>query len=83
MGDDGPPTDHDDGAAVRAQVSALLAAAGLEPPDSEIDRLAGLYPGLRRSLDRFHEVDTGDDVTAAVFRAGEVGTDDETGGSKR
>jgi len=54
---------------------ALLAAAGLDPPEDEIDRLAALYPGLRRSLDRFHAVDAGDEVAAAVFRAAETGTD--------
>ena len=63
----------DDGAddSVRERVAALLAAAGLDPPAAEVDRLAGLYPALRRSLDRFHRVDTGDEVTAAVFRAGD------------
>lgn len=50
-------------------VRTLLAAAGLQPPDDEVERLARLYPGLRRSVDRFHEIDTGDEVTAAVFRA--------------
>lgn len=56
----------------RQAVATLLAAAGLSPPPEEVDRLAGLYPGLRRSLDRFHAVDAGDEVTAAVFRAGET-----------
>lgn len=60
-----------DGAA-RATVAALLAGAGLDPPDDEVDRLAALYPGLRRSADRFHAVDVGDEVPAAVFRAEEV-----------
>jgi hypothetical protein len=66
----------EDGGEAREQVVAMLAAAGLDPPEDEVDRLAALYPGLRRSLDRFHAVDAGDEVMAAVFRAAETGTDD-------
>lgn len=61
-------------------VWALLAAAGLSPPDDEVERLAGLYPGLRRTADRFHAIDAGDAVQAAVLRAGVPATasrDDE------
>ncbi len=54
-----------------ATVATLLAAAGLQVPDNEVDRLAQLYPGLRRSMDRMYEVPTGDEVPAALFRAGE------------
>lgn len=94
MGDDGPSAGHDEQQhsdqqhereqadereAARAQVSALLAAAGLEPPPTEVDRLAGLYPGLRRSIDRFHQIDAGDDVTAAVFRAADIVDPDDGG----
>jgi hypothetical protein len=57
-------------------VQALLAASGVTPPDDEVRRLAGLYPALRASVDRFHAVDVGDDVTAAVFGA-DVGADFE------
>lgn len=53
-------------------VATLLAAAGLTVPDNEIQRLADLYPGLRRSVDKMYEIDTGDEVPAAVFRAAEV-----------
>lgn len=53
----------------RVTVVALLGAAGVDPPPEEVDRLAALYPGLRRSLDRYHAIDVGDEVTAAVFRA--------------
>jgi len=67
----------DDDDQVRAEVSALLRAAGVDPPPTEIDRLAGLYPGLRRSLDRFHAVDVGDEVTAAVFRAAPSDADEQ------
>ncbi len=55
-----------------ATVATLLAAAGLEVPDNEVERLAQLYPGLRRSMDRMYDVPTGDEVPAALFRAGEV-----------
>lgn len=55
-----------------ATVATLLAAAGLRVPDNEVERLAQLYPGLRRSMDRMYEVPTGDEVPAALFRAGEV-----------
>ncbi|MGB5758115.1 MAG: hypothetical protein WBM50_14450 [Acidimicrobiales bacterium] len=50
-------------------VQALLDGAGLAPPQEEVERLAGLYPGLRKTVDRIHQVDVGDEVTAAVFRA--------------
>lgn len=55
-----------------ATVATLLAAAGLQVPDNEVERLAQLYPGLRRSMDRMYEVPTGDEVPAALFRAGEA-----------
>ncbi len=51
------------------EVGVLLAAAGLDPPEEEVERLAGLYPGLRRSVDRFHAVETADEVTAAPVGA--------------
>ncbi len=50
-------------------VRALLDGAGLAPPEDEVERLAGLYPGLRKTIERFHQVDVGDEVAAAVFRA--------------
>jgi hypothetical protein len=55
-------------------VRVLLNAAGLNPPAAEVERLAKLYPGLRRSVDRFYDIEVGDEVPAAVFRAadGEV-----------
>lgn len=59
-------------------VRALLAAAGLDIPDDEVGRLAHLYPGLRRSVDRYYEVPVGDEVTAAVFRA----DDEDLGGGR-
>jgi hypothetical protein len=53
-------------------VTILLAAAGLAVPQGEIERLAQLYPGLRRSVDRLYEIDTADEVPAAIFRAAEI-----------
>ena len=50
-------------------VRALLGGAGLVPPEDEVERLAELYPGIRRSIERFYAVDVGDEVMAAVFRA--------------
>lgn len=56
-------------------VDALLHAAGLDVPEDERSRLAGLYPALRRSADRFYEVEVGDEVPSAIFRAGDVVVD--------
>ncbi len=56
---------------VEATVRVLLSEAGITVPDEELARLAQLYPALRHSVDRFHEVATGDEVTAALFRADE------------
>ena len=52
-------------------VRTMLAAAGLVIPDDEVERLARLYPGLRRSVDRYYDVPVGDEVMASVFRAAE------------
>ncbi len=54
---------------VEATVGVLLTEAGITVPDEELARLAQLYPALRRSINRFYDIDTGDEVTAAVFRA--------------
>ncbi|MFT4597474.1 MAG: hypothetical protein ACI9TF_001723 [Paracrocinitomix sp.] len=59
-------------------VRALLAAAGLDIPEDEVGRLAQMYPGLRRSVDRYYDVPVLDEVTAAVFRA-----DDQDLGGER
>jgi hypothetical protein len=53
-------------------VRVLLEAAGIAVPDDEIGRLARLYPGLRRSVERYYAVETGDETAASVFRAGEA-----------
>lgn len=61
--------DRDDEDGAETAVRVLLAEAGLAPPAEEVARLAQLYPGLRRTVDRFHEIDAGDEVPAAVYRA--------------
>jgi hypothetical protein len=62
-------------------VAALLAAAGLSVPGPEVERLAELYPALRRSMDRMYEIDTGDELPASLFRAAEgTGTTTESVG---
>lgn len=55
----------------RTTVDVLLAAAGIDVPAPERDRLARLYPGLRASADRFHRIDVGDGVQAGIHRPGE------------
>jgi len=57
-------------------VRALLTAAGFAVPDDEVERLAQLYPGLRKSVDRYYQVAVGDEVTAAVYRADESSAGD-------
>jgi hypothetical protein len=54
-----------------AEMRALLAYAGIRPPDDDLGSLARLHPGLLRRVERMHSIDTGDEVQAAVFRADE------------
>lgn len=54
-------------------VQALLNAAGLQPPQQEVERLAELYGPLRRQLTMIHSADVDDADPAEVFHAGEVG----------
>jgi hypothetical protein len=56
-----------------AIVTAALAAAGLQPPPEEAERLAELYGPIRKQLALVHAADLGDADPATVFRAGEVG----------
>ncbi|MEL7157417.1 MAG: hypothetical protein AAFN30_12555 [Actinomycetota bacterium] len=66
-------------------VDVLLRQAGLTVPDNEVQRLASLYPGLRRSADRFHALDVGDEVPAGIPRLTDDGpgdgSDDAPGGT--
>ncbi len=50
-------------------VKTVLKLDGIEPPDVDLASLAKLFPSLQRKVDRFYEIQTGDEVTASVFRA--------------
>ena len=64
----GPMADPSPDPTALAAVQSLLAAAGVNAPDSEVSALARAYPGLRRQIDRLYDVPTGDDVPIGVFR---------------
>jgi hypothetical protein len=51
------------------EVQAMLGLAGIEPTGADLASLGRLFPALRRKVDRMYDVDTGDEVTAAIFRA--------------
>ena len=51
-------------------VKNVLRLDRIEAPDVDLASLAKLFPGLQRKVDRFYEIQTGDEVTASVFRAG-------------
>jgi hypothetical protein len=48
------------------QVRALLAGAGLKPPEAEIEIMAAAYPGFRAAADRLYPL-VYDDDPAPVF----------------
>lgn len=48
------------------QVRALLAGAGLNPPEAEIEIMAAAYPGFRAAADRLYPL-VYDDDPAPVF----------------
>ena len=50
-------------------VKTVLKLDGIEPPDVDLASLTKLFPSLQRKVDRFYEIQTGDEVTASVFRA--------------
>ena len=50
-------------------VKTVLRLDGIEPSEADLASLTKLFPGLRRKVDRFYEIQTGDEVTASVFRA--------------
>jgi hypothetical protein len=50
-------------------VRALLDAAGIHPDESEVRALARAYPGLRRQVEAFYRVPTGDDAPAVMLHA--------------
>ncbi|HEY1818802.1 MAG TPA: hypothetical protein VGG83_02655 [Trebonia sp.] len=47
-------------------VRALLAGAGLNPPEAEIETMAAAYPGFRAAADRLYPL-VYDDDPAPVF----------------
>ena len=51
------------------EVQALLGLVGIELPGSDLASLGRIFPQFRQKVDRMYEIDTGDEVTAAVFRA--------------
>ena len=50
-------------------VKNVLRVDGIEVPDVDLASLAKQFPSLRRKVDRFYDIQTGDEVTASVFRA--------------
>ncbi|MBQ30631.1 MAG: hypothetical protein CL434_12660 [Acidimicrobiaceae bacterium] len=50
-------------------IQAMLRLAGIEPTGADLASLGRIFPGVRRKVDRMYEIDTGDEVTASVFRA--------------
>jgi len=53
----------------REHVKNVLRLDGIEAPDVDLASLAKQFPSLRRKVDRFYDIQTGDEVTASVFRA--------------
>ena len=51
------------------EVRTLLGLVGIEPTGSDLTSLERIFPQFRQKVDRMYEIDTGDEVTAAVFRA--------------
>lgn len=51
------------------EVRVLLAGSGIDPPEHDLSSLARILPAARRRMERMYAVETGDEVTAAVFRA--------------
>lgn len=50
------------------EIQAMLGLAGIEPTGADLAALGRIFPALRRKVDRMYDVDTGDGLTAAVFR---------------
>ena len=50
-------------------VKTVLRLDGIEPSEADLASLTKLFPSLQRKVDRFYEIQTGDEVTASVFRA--------------
>ncbi len=50
-------------------VKTVLRLDGINANEADLASLAKLFPSLQRKVDRFYEIQTGDEVTASVFRA--------------
>ena len=50
-------------------VKTVLRLDGINASEADLASLAKLFPSLQRKVDRFYEIQTGDEVTASVFRA--------------
>ena len=64
-------TDRPDGFELNSleHLKNVLRLDGIEAPDVDLASLAKQFLGLRRKVDRFYDTQTGDEVTASVFRA--------------
>ena len=51
------------------EVRTLLSLVGIELAGSALASHGRIFPQFRQKVDRMYEIDTGDEVTAAVFRA--------------
>ena len=51
------------------EVRTLLGLVGIELAGPDLASLGRIFPQFRQKVDRMYEIDTGDEVTAAVFRA--------------
>tara|TARA_B110000014_G_scaffold195017_1_gene143991 strand:+ start:737 stop:946 length:210 start_codon:yes stop_codon:yes gene_type:complete len=51
------------------EVRTLLGLVGIELAGPDLASLGRTFPQFRQKVDRMYEIDTGDEVTAAVFRA--------------
>ena len=49
----------------------MLGAAGINPPDDEIQMMANAYPGLRAQVELFYAVETETVPPATMLRAAE------------
>ena len=51
------------------EVRPLLGLVGIDLAGPDLASLGRIFPQFRQKVDRMYEIDTGDEVTAAVFRA--------------
>ena len=51
------------------EVRTLLGLVGIDLAGPDLASLGRIFPQFRQKVDRMYEIDTGDEVSAAVFRA--------------